>query len=54
MTAVDDVLRAFSYLALGYFGLLTVCYLAITLVSGVHYIRHASRIIDETHHRSAA
>jgi cellulose synthase/poly-beta-1,6-N-acetylglucosamine synthase-like glycosyltransferase len=46
MTAADDVLRAFSNFALGYFGLLTLCYLAITLVSGVqvrNYFRRRSQ-----------
>jgi cellulose synthase/poly-beta-1,6-N-acetylglucosamine synthase-like glycosyltransferase len=46
MTVVDDVLRAFSRMALGYFGLLTVCYLAITLASAVQvrdYFRRRSQ-----------
>lgn len=46
MSPVDDVLRAFSYLALGYFALLTVSYLAITLLSAVQvrgYFRRRSQ-----------
>jgi cellulose synthase/poly-beta-1,6-N-acetylglucosamine synthase-like glycosyltransferase len=46
MSSVDDVLRAFSYLALGYFVLLMVSYLAITVLSAVQvrgYFRHRSQ-----------
>ena len=41
-----DVLRVFNYLALGYFGLLTLCYLAVTLLSAVqvrNYFRRRSQ-----------
>lgn len=40
-----DILRGFSYLALGYFALLTICYLTITVMSAVQvrgYFRHRS------------
>jgi len=46
MSPVADVLRAFSYLALGYFALLTMSYLAITLLSAVQvrgYFRRRSQ-----------
>lgn len=46
MSSVHDVLRVFSYLALGYFALLTVSYLTITLLSAVQvhgYFRRRSQ-----------
>jgi cellulose synthase/poly-beta-1,6-N-acetylglucosamine synthase-like glycosyltransferase len=41
-----DVLRALNFLALGYFGLITLCYLAVTLLSAVQvrtYFRRRSQ-----------
>jgi cellulose synthase/poly-beta-1,6-N-acetylglucosamine synthase-like glycosyltransferase len=41
-----DALRAFNYLALGYFALITLCYLAVTLMSAVqvrNYFRRRSQ-----------
>ena len=41
-----DLLRAFNYLALAYFGVLTLCYLAVTVVSAVQvraYFRRRSQ-----------
>ena len=38
-----DVLRGFNYLALGYFGLITVCYLAVTLMSALQVRNYFKR-----------
>ena len=38
-----DALRGFSYLVLAYFGVLTVCYLAVTLMSAVQVRRYFCR-----------
>ena len=42
-----DALRAFNFLALGYFGVLTISYLAITLLSAVQIRRYFRRRSEE-------